>query len=712
MMVYLIIAEKRSQAEKIGRALDKNSNPKIMKSGKSPVYLVIDLFDTGGKGIIVSASGHLYKLEKDEGQVGYPSYRFSWKRASRGGIYKYIALIRKIVRENTISQYIVATDLDTEGSVIGYNVIRFACAKSPSNLERIVVNANRMEFSTLTTTELRNAWKNRSKSLDCNRVSAGYARHWVDVLFGINLSQALTSAVKVAGKGFQVFSMGRVQGPTLKAVHDRDLAIENHVPMPYWELETRASAGTVSLKLESIPLKFNKKNDAIRVKNECEGKTGKVSEINERKRMKGAPIPFSLGGLQREANKLFRFKPAKTLKIAEKLYLNALVSYPRTESEIIPPEIDLRAIMAGISKIQRYSSDAGQLLTRATLVPSKGKKFDKAHPPILPTGTNPASITLSGDEIKLYDLVVRRFLALFGTPLKWVERTYRITAGSHQFKTRGEKIVDNGWTDLYTYHSIKHMQHDPGLLKDQEIMIDSIKVLDKFTKPPPHYSDITLLGYMERENIGTKSTRAAIIDKLKSRNYVEYAPVRITDLGKLIVRLFDRYLPEITSVGLTRDLEESMEKIMEGKQTVQNVISNTRKILDRNLALFKQNEQDIGSELGVLVKEKRKKNRILGKCPSCGENLVLIVKKDRKRFIACEGYFKKTCTVTLPVAQKGRITSMKTTCPHCKFPMAKIFMKGRPPWEFCLNWAHCPGKIKRKEEEGKKNGGKNAGTRK
>ncbi len=694
---YLIISEKPAAAAKIGAALDARGKPVEVKAGKGTSYLLITLFNTGEKAFIVSGAGHLHTLDRDKASKGIPVFDFSWvKNHQNKRVFQYLSTIEAVARGRSFDRYVVATDYDTEGSVIGYNILRFSCLPGQSQLKGVLAKACRMKFSALTQAELRKSWTTMSPVLDCPRVEAGCTRHRVDIMFGINMSAAITNAVKSAGKGYHVFSIGRVQGPTLKQVCERDAVIDAHVPEAYWEARalTCPAVGGAELALESVPPSFKNEADARAIKRDCEGRTAIVSSIQPRRMVKKPPPPFNLAGLQREANHLFKFKPAKTLKLAEKLYLDALISYPRTDSEVIPPEIDVKALLLAVEGDPTYQADARAVLQRGNLHPSKGTKTDEAHPPILPTGASKKGIALSKDEASLLDLVTRRFLALFGPDLTWEERIHEIIAGSHPFKLVSSMLIAEGWASQYTYHPTKSLNDDPGLRVGQQLLIHRVDVLEKHTSPPPHHSEITLMGYMERVKIGTKSTRAEIIEKIKERGYIEADPIRATPLGKKVVDVFNAFLPAIVSVDMTRELEDDMEGILDGKQHEAAVIDKTRNIITAMLAQFKGKEQAIGAELGQLLAASvasSTQKQVLGTCPSCAKHdLVLVKIKGKKRFVACEGRSDNTCKITLPIIQAGKIYPTGKKCPACGYPMVKCYLRGKQPWEFCVNWSKHP----------------------
>ncbi|MBN2152831.1 MAG: DNA topoisomerase I [Candidatus Lokiarchaeota archaeon] len=692
---HLIIAEKPAAAAKIGAALDAMGKPVEIKSGKGTSYFQITLFDSGEKAFIVSGAGHLYTLERNRASKGIPVFDFAWVRNRQNKrAIRFLGTIEAVARGRPFGRYVVATDYDTEGSVIGYNILRFSCLPAGGQLKGLLAKACRMKFSSLTQAELRQAWKAVSPVLDCARVEAGCTRHRVDAMFGINMSAAITNAVKSAGRGYHVFSIGRVQGPTLKEVCERDAAIGAHVPETYWEARAVVDTGEGGdmMSLESIPSSFKRESEAIALKRDCEGKTALVSHIRPRQVARKPPPPFNLAGLQREANHLFKFKPAKTLKLAEKLYLEALISYPRTDNEVIPPSIDVKALLVAVGGDPNYQADARAVLNRGDLSPSRGTKTDEAHPPILPTGASKRGIALSKDEASLLDLVTRRFLALFGPDMVWEERAHDIIAGGHPFKLVSSKLISEGWAAQYRYFPTKGMGGDPGLRVGQQLLVKKVDVLKRHTNPPPHHSEITLMGYMERVGIGTKSTRAEIIEKIKDRGYIEADPIRATALGKKIVEVFEAYLPAIVSVDMTRELEEDVEEIIDGNRHEAAIIDKTRNIIDAMLVQFKGREQVIGLELGKILEASGStaaRKQVLGTCPACNKHAMVLVKgRGKKRFVACEGYSDKTCRIILPIIQAGKIFPAGKNCPSCGYPMVKCYLKGRQPWEFCVNWSN------------------------
>ena len=261
-----------------------------------------------------------------------------------------------------------------------------------------------------------------------------YRKMYFCLYTAVNLSRALTQSFKVSndGKRYYNLSIGRVQGPTLAFVVDKEMDIRNHIPVPYWTIMAEFEKNGNTIKTYYHPQKVDSLSKATLVVDDCRNQDGKIAEIKTQKIILKSPNPFNLGDPQKEAYRTFRFSPSYTLTIAEKLYLYALISYPRTSSQKLPASINYKKIISGISKINspldiRNNEDGGsnnkgpyddlvmKLLSKEFLSPNEGSKFDPAHPAIYPTGEKP-KCKLEVAEFKLFDLIIKRFFSTFGDP--------------------------------------------------------------------------------------------------------------------------------------------------------------------------------------------------------------------------------------------------------------------------------------------------------
>ncbi|MCK4439656.1 DNA topoisomerase I, partial [Candidatus Bathyarchaeota archaeon] len=401
----LIITEKPDAAQRIASALNEKGKAKKTEDNGVPYYVA----QRDKEIVVVPALGHLYTVaEERKGRNYYPVFNFRWApryTAERGAkqIRTWIETISKLANEANV--FVDACDYDIEGSVIGYCILKYACG----NKEKI---SKRMKYSTLTKEELEKSYAELLPHLDFALIEAGGTRHEVDWLYGVNLSRALTISARNWSGKYATLSTGRVQGPTLKFIVTREKSIRSFVPTPYWEVKAEVKISRSVFEAEYEKDKIEIKNEADTLLNECKGKNGQVEKIDVRRFQQKPPVPFDLGTLQREAYGLFGYAPRRTSYIAQRLYLEALISYPRTSSQKLPPEINYDAILEKLSKVPKYKKLAAELLAKPELKPTEGKKKDPAHPAIYPTGKLPER-GLDDSEKKVLDLVVRRFMAVF-----------------------------------------------------------------------------------------------------------------------------------------------------------------------------------------------------------------------------------------------------------------------------------------------------------
>ncbi|UCE16526.1 MAG: DNA topoisomerase I [Candidatus Bathyarchaeota archaeon] len=674
----LIVTEKPSAAQRIAKALDYQGKPEKVKDDGVPYFLA----HRDQKLVVVPALGHLYTIVHERGRRNYyPVFNFKWaprysaeRRAKQ--TRKWIEVISRLA--NDVDGFIAACDYDLEGSLISYCLLKYACGGKE-------VVAKRMKFSTLTKRELEKAYEEPLPHLDFALIEAGRTRHEVDWLYGVNLSRALTLAAKRWSGRYATLSTGRVQGPTLKFLVGREREIRSFVPTPYWALKVKVEIKGSTYEVEYETKTFEKKMDADAVVKACKGKIGEVETIEVRKLQQKPPIPFDLGKLQTEAYSLFGYTPRRTSYVAQRLYIEALISYPRTSSQKLPPTINYTAILKALSKEASYKKLASELLGKDELKPVEGKKEDPAHPAIYPTGNLPER-ELRQPEKRIWDLVVRRFMAVFGDPAIRQSMKVCIGVNGHRFYLRGRRFLKEGWTRFYRPYVRAEEALLPALKEGEKVQMKRVVREDKFTRPPPRYNPSSLLQKMEEEGIGTKATRADIIETLHSRGYVAEERIVVTDLGFDVADVLGRYCPRVTSVKFTRELEEKMERIQTNSEKRENVLVETVSQLKPVLEELKGREQIIGQVLTKAIKRARMQERIIGNCPDCetGKLMILYSRKTRKRFIGCTNYFKGICTTSFPLPQRGTVKPAQKNCKRCGWPLVFVRLKRRP-WMLCFN---------------------------
>lgn len=688
----LIVTEKPDAAQRIAKALDSQGKPEKIEENGVPYFRA----HRDQTLVVVPALGHLYTVVHTRGRRNYyPVFNFKWaprysaeRRAKQ--TRTWIEVISKLA--SNAENFIAACDYDLEGSLIGYSILKYACGNKESVTKR-------MKFSTLTKDELEKAYEKPLPSLNFPLIEAGRTRHEVDWLYGINLSRALTLAAKRWSGKYATLSTGRVQGPTLKFLVRKEREIRSFVPTPYWSIRSEVEVKGIMCEVEYEKTTLDQKADADAVVKACKGKTGEIETIEVKKHQQKPPIPFDLGKLQTEAYSLFRYTPRRTSNIAQRLYLEALISYPRTSSQKLPSTIDYGAILKKLSKKTIYRKLATNLLGRDELKPVEGKKEDPAHPAIYPTGNLPER-KLDDPEKKIWDIIVRRFMSAFGEPAIKQSIKACIAINGHRFYLRGRRVLKEGWTSFYKPYIRTEEVLLPAIKEGERVSMKQITREDKFTKPPPRFNPSSLLQKMEEEGIGTKATRADIIETLYGRGYVAEERIVVTDLGFDIADVLGKYCPQVTSVKFTRELEGKMESIQTDNERRFNVLVEAVNQLKPILEELKEREQTIGQALSKAIKKARMQERIIGNCPDCktGRLMILYSRKTRKRFIGCTNYFKSICKTSFPLPQKGTVKPAQKNCKGCEWPLVFVRLKGKRPWMLCYN-PDCPIKEERKKRD-------------
>jgi DNA topoisomerase IA/intein/homing endonuclease len=376
----LIITEKPQAAAKIAAALSNGNETKKSDNG-IPYY---ELERNNKKIIIACAVGHLFTISQNQKGTDYPIFDIGWfpnfEVKKKDFTKKYYLTIKKLVKG--AGEIVIATDFDTEGEVIGYNIIRFIAHQA---------DAKRMKFSSLTAKELQDSYDNALPAIEWGQAIAGETRHFLDWLYGINLSRALMNSIKKTGK-FRIMSIGRVQGPALNLIVEKEKQIQAFKSAPYWQVFLSINDGKNKTDVKYIK-DIAKKQELDKFKS-LEGKKA-IAKTTKTKESIIPPAPFDLTALQTEAYKFFSINPAQTLQIAQSLYLAGLISYPRTSSQKIPESMEPKKILERLSK----NFEETKKITRQK--PVEGKKSDPAHPCF----TEDTKISIKDNEIIFRDII-------------------------------------------------------------------------------------------------------------------------------------------------------------------------------------------------------------------------------------------------------------------------------------------------------------------
>ena len=679
----LIICEKPSTMEKIAQALA--SGKALRKTDQGVGYY--ELSHDGKDIVVASAVGHLFSVAEKAKSFIYPSFDVEWvlsadvdKSSAHGR--KYANVIKKLAKD--AKEFTIATDYDIEGETIGVNIVKYLCKQG---------DANRMKFSTVTAEDLREAYVEKHHTLDWGQAHAGTTRHVLDWYYGINMSRALTTAVKTAGR-FMILSTGRVQGPSLKIIVDREKEIKAFIPVDFWQVELKGefvankNAAPQAWTAMHEKDRFDVEDDAKNVVKKCKGKPAKVEAIESKRFNQSAPTPFDLGSLQTESYRCFGISPKDTLAVAQTLYTGAYISYPRTSSQKLPAKLGYRKILTALARADEYKANAQQLLGKSLLTPNEGKKDDPAHPAIFPTGNLPDG--LGPREQKVYDLIVKRFMATFGEEAVRETSTVTIIIASEKFLLRGTRTVERGWHTLYAPYVDLKEEELPGFARGQDVSYTQLHMIKKQTQPPRRYTPASLVNELEKRGLGTKATRAEIVESLVKRNYVKgQKSFEATELGIKIADILEQAVPEILDEELTRHFEEELEQIRGGQKKGEEVLDEAKVELTKILTKFKKGEKKTGESLIGAQQIERDIQETLFPCPVCKEGTLKIrfSPKTKSRFVGCDKY--PDCSFTTPISRGGLAKPADKPCESCGTPMLMTIMKGRPPRIECINPA-CP----------------------
>ena len=515
-----------------------------------------------------------------------------------------------------------------------------------------------------------------------NQVDSGIARHVLDYYFGVNISKALMKSVRSAKHRFLKLSAGRVQTPTLSILVEREKEIKNFVPEPYWMIKAIIEG---KIEVDHVDGKIFDKARAEEIMAKCQGKDATVDKISISKSSTKPPVPFNLGGLQSEAYNVFGFSPKKTQTIAQNLYTSGYTSYPRTSSQKLPESLDFKSIFMQLSNDGEFRKHISQLPSK--LKPNNGKKDDAAHPAIHPTGILPQG--LSKDDKKIYELIVYRFISVFFEAAKFETMSTTLDIENERFRFRRRRVTHKGWMEHYPFRKIDDEEF-PDFKEG-----DLVKVLDlisdeKETKPPARYNQASLIKELEKRELGTKATRADIIDKLYDRKFITGTQkIEVNQLGENMIDTLSTYCKDITSEELTRNFENKLEGIDNNTATRQEIITDGQKEVTVILGDISKNSKEIGNKLYDAYQE----SNIVGTCPNCGGNLVKRYSpKTKAYFVGCSNYPDCTTVYSIP---KGT-NFLKKKCDKCGLPIISF---GKPRQRACLD-ANC-GKDKTKTHDPK-----------
>jgi DNA topoisomerase I len=694
----LIVTEKNNSAKKIAEILGAaTGGPKADKTYKVPFYTWTD--ESGDDHMTIGLKGHVLG-------PAFPEGYSNWQKTDLHDLIdaqlikeptdkNVVKAIKKVAKD--ADELVIATDFDREGELIGLEALEEMLDANPDlgsreGTEDGTLKIQRARYSALTKEEIERAFSELDH-LSYPLANAGAARQDIDLLWGATLTRAVSLATRRFGSNF--LSVGRVQSPTLGLIVEREMERRAHVPKSFWELFARFEHPDGSFEAHHATDKFWEKAEADAALAGTSS-PGTVKSVTARKNTRKPPTPYNTTAFSTDASSRLGITPASAMRIAEDLYMDGFISYPRTDNTVYPASLPVRELVSSLVRVKEFSAAAG-LLDQPQLTPTRGKKETTDHPPIYPTqAIHPGA--LEGPKKRVYELVVRRFLATFSPPMITESTRADIEAGSETYFVRGSVVVDPGYAGIYTYARSAD-EEIPKLEEGQTLPLDGEPwIVDKETQPPGRISQAKLIEMMEERGLGTKATRADIIQKLFDRGYVYGNPPIPSETGIALYEAFKNYVPAMATPEMTAQLEAEMDRIAAGDMTKSEVVGDSRELLHKTWSAIDDSRED----LAKVVWKGMDEDRILGPCKVCEEagrtkedgspNMLRIIraKKSGKRFVGCTGWSAEggpdSCDQTFPLPQRGDVFRLEERCSICdRTPRLKVVpFRGRS-WNLCLN---------------------------
>ncbi|WP_231192184.1 type I DNA topoisomerase [Helicobacter pylori] len=642
-MKHLIIVESPAKAKTIKNFLDKNYE-------------------------VIASKGHVRDLSK---------FALGIKIDETGFTPNYVVdkdhkeLVKQIIElSKKASTTYIATDEDREGEAIGYHVACLIGGKLES-YPRIV-------FHEITQNAILNALKT-PRQIDMSKVNAQQARRFLDRIVGFKLSSLISSKIT---KGL---SAGRVQSAALKLVIDKEREIKAFKPLTYFTLDAYFES---HLEAQLISYKGNKlkaqelidEQKAQEIKNELEKESYTISSIIKKPKKSPTPPPFLTSTLQQSASSLLGFSPTKTMSIAQKLYegvttpqgVMGVITYMRTDSLNIAKE----ALEEARNKILKdYGKD--YLPPKAKVYSSKNKNAQEAHEAIRPTSIilepNALKDYLKPEELKLYTLIYKRFLASQMQDALFESQSVVVACEKGEFKANGRKLLFDGY-----YKILGNDDKDkllPNLKENDPIKLEKLESNTHVTEPPARYSEASLIKVLESLGIGRPSTYAPTISLLQHRDYIKVEKKQISALESAfkVMEILEKHFEEIVDSKFSASLEEELDNIAQNKADYQQVLKDFYYPFMDKIEAGKKNI------ISQKVHEKTGQS-----CPKCGGELV---KKNSRygEFIACNNYPKCKYVKQAENANDG---AKQESCEKCGGEMVQKFSKNGA-FLACNNYPEC-----------------------
>ncbi len=536
----------------------------------------------GGEWAAVGIKGHLMDFDFPKKYNDWRSadpielFRIAPIRVIRRGMAKYVNALSKLALSTDL--VILALDADVEGEAIAFEVMHVMRRANPR------LKFSRIWFSAVTKDDILDALS-KPRYPDPRLANKAFARMVLDLVIGASFTRTLTLMVEKNDGGLprgKILSYGPCQTPVLYLVVKRALERENFRKKKFYQLIATLENSNYRFRVK-YEKDFERKDEAETLAAKLR-KIGKatVAEFASKVVSREPPEPLATVELERRASRFLNIRPKNTMALAEDLYQEGLISYPRTDTTIYPPTINLRAIASMFLHHEELGEYVRQkILSQSMLCVRQGKEDDKAHPPIHPlkcVSSDKVVKRFGIDGWKLYDLVVRHFLATLSPPLKMERQLVKVEIGNCMFAAEGLKILDYGYTLVY-YYERPHERALPEFSIGEQLKVLNIEVIERETEPPPYLSESELLRLMKHYGIGTDATMQDHIHTNVERRYFEIQRKSCipTPLGRALIKALSEAVPEAISPEIRGKMESMLKNIAEGNADPDEVIETIKR---------------------------------------------------------------------------------------------------------------------------------------
>ncbi|KAJ6655917.1 hypothetical protein lerEdw1_004502 [Lerista edwardsae] len=613
----------------------------------------------------------------------------------------YMDIKRTLEREVKQCQALVIwTDCDREGENIGFEIINVCKAVKPS------LQAFRARFSEITPNAIRVACENLTQP-DQNVSDAVDVRQELDLRIGAAFTRFQTLRLqKIFPEVLaeQLISYGSCQFPTLGFVVERFKAIQAFIPETFYKIKVTHDHedGLVDFSWKRNRL-FNHTACLVLYQMCMEDPVATVVEIGSKPKSKWRPLPLDTVELEKLASRKLKINAKETMKIAEKLYTQGYISYPRTETNIFPKDLNLPNLVQLQTQDPRWGPFAQGILERGGPTPRQGTKSDQAHPPIHPTKY---ADNLQGNDQRLYEFIVRHFLACCSQDAKGQETTVEIDIAGEHFVAHGLMILERNYLDVYPYDKWSD-KVIPVYTRGSRFQPTTVEMVDGETSPPQLLTEADLISLMEKHGIGTDATHAEHIETIKSRMYVGLTPDQRFlpgHLGMGLVEGYDSMGYEMSKPDLRAELEADLKLISEGKKdksaVLRQQIQKYKHVFIEAVQKAKKLDEALSQYFGEVMPLAQEDDIYpampdpVRKCPQCASDMVLKTRKAGGFYLSCLGYPACKSAVWFPdsVLEVSKDESVCSVClPHPVHRLKLKFKRGSLPATMPLEFVGCVG---------------------